>query len=50
MSVASWSMRAKARVKEASMAALSAVRRGGGGGEMRGRMYCCWRVGVSGLG
>lgn len=37
MSVVSWSMRAKARVKEASMEALSVASWGGVGGEMRGR-------------
>lgn len=41
VSVVSWSMRAKAREKEASMEALSAVSCGGGGGDIRGRMYCC---------
>lgn len=38
VSVVSWSMRVKARAKEASMEALSAESWGGVGGEMRGRM------------
>ncbi len=37
VSVASWSMRAKARLKDASMEALSASSWGGVGGEIRGR-------------
>ena len=36
MSAVSWSMRAKARLKEASMEALSASSWGGVGGDIRG--------------
>lgn len=38
VSVDNWSIRAKARAKEASMEALSDSSWGGVGGEMRGRM------------